>query len=127
MPDGAFAYVANRMTSDVSVISTATNTVVATVGVDFSPFGIAITPDGTLVYVANGGGEVSVIASATNTVVANFTLGFFASFMAITPDGTLVYVANRGSGEVSVISTATNTVVATINVGTNPVDVVIKP
>ncbi len=43
-PDGAFAYVANRNPGSVSVIATATNTVVATVGVGTFPLGVAITP-----------------------------------------------------------------------------------
>ena len=43
-PDGAFAYVVNNNSHDVSVIATATNTVVATVGVANNPRGIAITP-----------------------------------------------------------------------------------
>jgi YVTN family beta-propeller protein len=42
-PEGAFAYVSNRMSDDVSVISTATNIVVATIsGVALLPEGIAI-------------------------------------------------------------------------------------
>jgi YVTN family beta-propeller protein len=42
-----FAYVANRNSNSVSVINTASNTVVATVGVGACPAGVAITPDGT--------------------------------------------------------------------------------
>jgi YVTN family beta-propeller protein len=104
---------------------------VATVGgVGNSPgIDIAITPDGSLLYVANGStpDNVSVISTATNTTVANWTVGTKSSFLAITPDGAKVYVANEDSGEAAVISTATNAVVATIGVGTSPVDVVIKP
>jgi len=44
-PDGAFAYVSNRISNDVSVINTGTNTVVATVaGVATLPEGVAIKP-----------------------------------------------------------------------------------
>ena len=54
----------------VSVIDTATNTVTATVNVGRSPAGVAVTPDGRKVYVANrlDAGTVSVIDTATNTV-----------------------------------------------------------
>ena len=46
MPAGAapFAYVTNRGSNTVSVLATASNTVVATVPVGSSPFGVAITP-----------------------------------------------------------------------------------
>jgi YVTN family beta-propeller protein len=63
-----FAYVANSGDNTVSVINTATNTVVATIPVGpagANPFGVAFTPDGTLAYVTNGSNNVSVIATAT--------------------------------------------------------------
>src|SRR5216117_3487446 len=41
------AYVTNGFSNTVSVIDTATNTVVATIPVGAFPFGVAITPDGT--------------------------------------------------------------------------------
>ena len=67
-----FAYITNEGSATVSVIDTATNTVVATVPVGSSLIGVAVTPDGAFVYVTNtGSGTVSVIATATNTVVAH--------------------------------------------------------
>ena len=69
----------------VSVIDTATNTVVATVTVGGGPFGVAITPDGVFAYVANfGSGTVSVIGTATNTVVATVPVGGGPFGVAIT-------------------------------------------
>ncbi|MCH8871177.1 HYR domain-containing protein, partial [candidate division KSB1 bacterium] len=43
-PAQTFAYVTNLSSNNVSVIATASNTVVATVAVGSSPFGVAITP-----------------------------------------------------------------------------------
>jgi YVTN family beta-propeller protein len=43
-PDGAFAYVANGVSNNVSVIHLASNTVTATVTVGIGPIGVAITP-----------------------------------------------------------------------------------
>ena len=42
-----------------------------------NPWGVAVTPDGTKVYVANSGSDntVSVIDTATNTVTATVTVG----------------------------------------------------
>ena len=67
------AYITNEGSSTVSVIDTATNTVIATIPVGSHPQGVAVTPDGSRVYVANQGavegvGTVSVISTATNTV-----------------------------------------------------------
>ena len=60
----------------MSVISTATNTVTATVTVGTGPYGVAITPNGLYAYVANyNAGTVSVISTATNLVTATVTGG----------------------------------------------------
>src|SRR5713101_797837 len=67
-----FAYVANAASNSVSVIDTASNTVVATVGVGKS--GVAITPDGTRAYVSELN-SVSVIDTTSNTVVATVGVG----------------------------------------------------
>jgi len=123
-----FAYVTNFSSNTVSVIDTATNTVVATVPVGTNPEGVAITPDGTRAYVANNGsGTVSLIDTASNTVVATVQVGTNPEGVAITPDGTRAYVANMGGGTVSVIDTATNTVVATVPVDRGPFGVAIGP
>src|SRR3989454_7550200 len=102
-----FAYGANAASKSFSVIDTASNTVVATVGVGSRPFGVAITPDRARVYVTNrASASVSVIDTASNTVVATIAGGI--SGVAITPDGTRAYVS--GLNSVSVIDTASNTV-----------------
>ena len=71
-----FAYVTDNGSNSVSVIDTATNTVMATVPVGNNPVGVAITPDGRYAYVANANsGTVSVIDMATNTVGATVAVG----------------------------------------------------
>ncbi len=81
-----FAYVANFSSNNVSVIDTATNTVVATVPVGTNPVGVAITPDGAFACVANfTSNTVSVIDTASNTVVATVPVGSNPVGVAITP------------------------------------------
>jgi YVTN family beta-propeller protein len=118
-PDGSKVYVANSGDNTISIIDTATNTVVGSpIQVGTRPTGVAVTPDGKKVYVTNNGGTVSVIGTATNTVVATISVAGLNQFspygVAVTPDGKKVYVAN--GHVVSVIRTATDTVVATIPV-----------
>jgi YVTN family beta-propeller protein len=70
------------------VISTATDTVTATVAVGDVPVGVAITPDGSAVYVTNLlDGTISVISTATNEVTATISVGTRISGIAIAPDG----------------------------------------
>ncbi len=126
-----FAYITNMSGNNVSVIDTATNTVVATVAVGVTPLGVAVSPDGSFVYVTNSGSStvpgVSVIATGTNTVVATVSVGSGPEGVAVSPDGSRVYVANVFSNTVSVIATGTNTVVATVPVGSGPAGVAVSP
>ena len=72
-------------TQTVSVINATTNKVIAVVNMISVPFGIAVTPDGKNVYVANIGeyrenisnfdNNVSVIDTATNTVKTTVEVG----------------------------------------------------
>ena len=112
----------------VSVIDTATNTLIATVPVGSYPIGVAVNPEETKVYVANrGSSTVSVIDTATNTVTATIPVESGANGIAVSPDGKKVYVANEESNIISVIDTATNTVIATVEVGDHPFGVSVTP
>jgi YVTN family beta-propeller protein len=63
----------------VSVIAVGTDTVIATIllgGTGVSPFGVAVTPDGSKVFIANNSpSTVSVINAATDTVTAAIPVG----------------------------------------------------
>jgi YVTN family beta-propeller protein len=122
------AYITNSNDNTVSVINTATNTVVGLpINVGARPGGVAVTPDGSKVFVANSSSNtVSVIVTAAGTVVATIPVGVRPRGVAVTPDGSKVYVANFNDSTVSVIDPATNIVVATIPVGT-PEGVAITP
>ena len=62
-------YVANGVSNNISVIYSATNTVIDTIHVGTRPFGIAFNPENGFLYVANfgGGNTVSVTAPLTTT------------------------------------------------------------
>jgi YVTN family beta-propeller protein len=104
----------------VSVISTATNTLTATIPVTGSPGQLAVSPDGTRLYVARPGfGNVTVIDTSSNTIIAGI-LGAGTTDLTVSPDGTRLYIVNSGQDAV-LVNTAANTVVATIPVGDFPV------
>jgi YVTN family beta-propeller protein len=92
-PDGSKVYVASGTTSvsnTVSVIATATNTVIAAISFDLRPFGVVASPDGSKVYVTNCcttvstevANTVSVIETATNTIIATITVVDLATVRA---------------------------------------------
>lgn len=121
-----FAYVTNTNDDTVSVIDTATATVVDVIAVGSLPHGIAVTPDGSRVYVANrNGNTVSVIDTASNTVVATIDMIDINSGdaisadplgVAVSPDGAHIYATSFGAW-VWVIDSATNTIEASFNSG----------
>ena len=59
---------------------------VATIDVGLAPSGVAVTPDGSKIYVTNLNNTVSVIATATNAVSATISVGHGPVGVAFTPD-----------------------------------------
>jgi YVTN family beta-propeller protein len=123
-----FAYITNSTAGSVTVINTANNSVVTTIAVGTTPFGVAVKPDGSRVYVANNGsGTVSVINTSTNTVVGTIPVGSGVSGLAVSPDGSRVYATRTTANAVSVIDTSDNSIVTTITSGFNsPLGVVVN-
>ena len=121
------AYIANVNDGTISVISTASDTVTATIAVGYFPIGVAVTSDGSKVYVTTTNDTVWVIATVSNTVTAIIPVGVNPQSLAVSRDGSKVYVANIDDNTVSVISTASNAVTATIPVGTGPFGVAVTP
>ncbi len=123
-----YAYITNQGTNNVSVIDTATNTVVTTVGVGGNPYGVAVNPAGTRAFVGNlSDGTVSVIDTANQSVLATLNVGTFPYGMAVNPAGTRLYVANEQSNNVTVLDAVTHQFVATVAVGSYPRGVVVNP
>ena len=103
-PDGARAYVTNDDGDTVSVIDTATNTVIATIAVGISPSGWRSAPTAPApTSPTTSDDTVSVIDTATNTVIDTITVGDSPLGVAVSPDGTRVYVTNYSDDTVSVI------------------------
>ena len=105
----------------IVVINNNTNTVSDTITNCYSASGIAVSPDGSKIYVANNySNTVCVINSATNTVTNTIAVGNRPYGISVSPDGSKVYVGNQNDNTVSVINTTTNTVTDTITVGVFP-------
>jgi YVTN family beta-propeller protein len=99
----------------VSVIDTATHTVVKTIEVGLHPVGMALSPKGDRVYVANANSDtVSVIDTATDTVTKTLSVGLMdrggapvlggsPNAVTVSPDGRTLYVANASQNAVAVV------------------------
>ncbi|HEX3193386.1 MAG TPA: YncE family protein, partial [Streptosporangiaceae bacterium] len=106
-PDGKTAYVLSSTvlgggSGTVTPIRTATNTALKPITVGQDPRALAITPDGTTIYVTNyQSGTVTPIRTATNTALAPIRVGRNPLAIAIAPDGKTAYVADAQSGTVT--------------------------
>ena len=117
-PNGSRTYVTNQLSDTVSVIDTASNTVIKTVSLPASsvPEGVAVSGDGAWVYVANSqAGTVSVISTATNAVTSTISGVTGAFRLALIPDGSRLYVSSNMTDSVFVIDTATQNILTVIN------------
>jgi YVTN family beta-propeller protein len=118
--DGMFPIVVDPRTGipvsgTVSVIDTATNTVTKTIEVGLHPTGMALSPRGDRLYVANANSDtISAIDTATDEVKATLhvgladkdgapVLGSSPNAIAVSPDGRTLYVANASQNAVAVI------------------------
>ncbi len=88
------------------------------------PAGIAASPDGRRLYVAeNLSNKIAVIDTATDKVITKIEVGEYPYDCAISRDGKRVYVSNWGSRTISVIDTTTDKAAASIQVGDHPNDI----
>jgi YVTN family beta-propeller protein len=111
----SFAYVANSGSNTVSVIDTQSDVVVATVTVDSEPWGVAVNPDGTQVYVTClGSNSVVILDAATNTTVGRIPLPkvVLPSNVVFAPDGSHAYIS--GYASMAVIDTTSRSVTTTV-------------
>ena len=96
-PNGSSVYVVNTNSTSVSVISTSSNSIVASIPVGSTPQGATISPDGGSVFVSNEMGlSLTQISVATNTVVnTQFHVGVYPFWVGMVP---AIPVAGTGSG-----------------------------
>ena len=112
-PTGAFAYVTNSGSNNVSMYSINATTGVLTSGglidAGTTPLSVAVDPTGKFAYVTNfGSNDVSMytINAATGalTSIGTIAAGSNPTSIAIHPSGKFAYVTNSGSNDVSIYS-----------------------
>jgi YVTN family beta-propeller protein len=108
-------YVSSISTNRITEVSTAVNSVIRSWEVGGKPQRIALSPDGTLLYIASeaAGFEVLHLDNGVRNIAANVSSG--AVGLALSPDGTRVYLTNPPEGRLYIIDPVTRTVLETIS------------
>jgi YVTN family beta-propeller protein len=111
----------DRTADGIGEVDVATNKVKRVIHAGNDPEQLAVSADGTRLYVANeDAAQVSVVDVASGGIVASVKIGEEPEGVAIRPDGREVYVTSEGDGAVFAIDTQTNKVISRIPVGHRP-------
>ena len=118
-----FAYISNHGDDTVSIINTATDVNQLTVNVCENPNGVAVTPDGSDIYIAcdppGEDGFISRIDPNSLFSVDTIEVGDELEAIAVSPDGTRVYATNSINGsndQISVVDGVSFTPITQIDV-----------
>ena len=121
-----FGYVANELSGSVSKfdLTTGATTHYLTTGVS-NPNGLAVTPDGNKIYVADYSSSNLIVMNPSGTILSTLNLGGpigGIGGLGMFSDGSVIYAPLLGlAAGIKVINTATDAVTATIaNPGATP-------
>ncbi|MEJ2851885.1 MULTISPECIES: hypothetical protein [unclassified Saccharothrix] len=127
-PDGSRAYFTDYRTSSIVVLSTATDSVIATVPLPTTPSRIVVMPDGRRVYATSYmDNKVYMIATAGHYVGATIDVAGSPSSLAAAPNGRQVLVTSFYGRTLLAIDVATNTIAATEPADSYPTHVAFTP
>ena len=111
----------DRSADGIGMVDVASGEMIGMVRAGTDPEQVAVSADGTRLYVANeDAGEATVVDIASGEVLAALPVGEEPEGVRISPDGSVVYVTSENENRVSVIDTAANEVVAGFEVGARP-------
>jgi len=122
-PDNRTAFVANMRSASVSVIDLGGRGPTRTIAeAGREPEGIALSPDGARLWVADRAGPVRVFDTRTLRQLGEVRAGETPIRVLISPDGREAVVSNFASGDLTVIDVGTLRVRRTIPVGGEGMD-----
>src|SRR2546427_1094768 len=133
-PNTGRIYVANRGDGTISVIDSATKTVVGTITVGDIPAELAVNPATNRLYLTHSDNNITtVIDGSTGQVVGNIAVPQNVKAIAVNSVTNTVYLTGGGSSgsvrgsRLFVVSGSNNTVIRTIDIGSGPFSIAVNP
>lgn len=123
-PDGRRAYAIGPESSILFKIDAGTSRVTGAVPGESRAHGIAVSPGGDEVWVANRSGSVSIFDSVSLEQLATIPVGDYANHVAFDRNGEVVFVTGRDS--LVVIDTSSRSIVRAIPVGGDPHEIAVQ-
>lgn len=127
-PNGNYAYV-TAQNDTVQIVNLGTDKVISEVSGITGAQSVAVSPDGSRIYVSgtSSGALVTYIINATTDSVSGKIPGVSPSSMAFAPNGKYLYMTNSNGGSISIVNTTTNLVIDNISTGYFPSDIQVSP
>ncbi|MFH1717830.1 MAG: c-type cytochrome [Planctomycetota bacterium] len=121
--DGKTLYIAEATAGQVAVLDVETRSVARVIGVPAPPSGLALSDDGSRLYVTGAApdGRVFVVNTKTGKITKRIPTGHTPTAPVLSPDGKTLYVCNQFNDNVSVIDLASGRESAKIAVTREPV------
>jgi YVTN family beta-propeller protein len=113
-PDGARLYVAENLADSLAVVDLARGQVVQRLATGRYPYGVAVTPEGT-VFVSNWGASTLSVFTETGgrlTAHAPLAAGRHPSALLLNATGTRLFVASGSTDRIAVVDTRARRVIA---------------
>lgn len=126
--DSKYAYVANVMSNDISIVDIKKGEIISSIKVGIMPNEVEPSPDDKFIYVANvQEGSISVVDMAVKKEIGKIKVSPGTHGVAVTSDGKYVWTTNRFGKNVAIIDTNKREVVKTIKIKGEPNHVSISP
>jgi YVTN family beta-propeller protein len=127
--DGKTLFISDATAKRVAIFDIAAGKVTATVDLPQTPAGLALSPDGSQLYVAGAEpqGQVHVIDVGRRKATDGFEAGHTPSALAVAADGAKLYVCNRHNSNVGVHDSKSGKELTRIPVSREPVALAITP
>jgi YVTN family beta-propeller protein len=121
-PDGKEVWAASRIDGKISIISTATDAIVASFASGGKePKRMGFTPDGAQVWVTNSrSDQVTVFDAHARELIASLTLSKAPSGIYFSADGRRAYVTNANANELTFLDVASRKPLTVMPIGTDP-------